>query len=187
MKISLKNVRLAFPELFEATQVNGQGDFKYRSNFLIPKERKELVAEIEAAILKVATDKWGAKAAGILKTIRGNNMRFNFRDGDDKPDYDGYAGHMYISASNKARPLVIDRDRTPLTAQDGRPYSGCYVNATISIFAYDNNGKGISASLGGVQFFRDGDAFAGGGVASVDEFDDLSEGAEDADFEELIS
>ncbi|MDE9571706.1 ssDNA-binding protein, partial [Xenorhabdus bovienii] len=51
-----------------------------------------------------------------------------------------------------------------------------------SIFAYDNNGKGISASLGGVQFYRDGDAFAGGGVASVDEFDDLSEGADvDAD------
>ncbi|MDC9591893.1 DUF2815 family protein, partial [Xenorhabdus sp. XENO-10] len=118
------------------------------------------------------------KAEGIIKSIRGNNMRFNFRDGDDKSDYDGYAGCMFISASNKARPLVIDRDRTPLTAQDGRPYSGCYVNATISIFAYENNGKGISASLSGVQFLRDGDAFAGGGVASVDDFDDISEGAD---------
>ncbi|MGJ0626521.1 ssDNA-binding protein, partial [Xenorhabdus bovienii] len=78
----------------------------------------------------------------------------------------------------KGRPLVIDCDRTPLTAQDGRPYSGCYVNATISIFAYDKKGKGIGASLGGVQFLRDGDAFAGGGVASVDDFDDLSEGAD---------
>ncbi|MDE9456087.1 DUF2815 family protein [Xenorhabdus bovienii] len=182
MKIKLLKVRLAFPDLFEATQVNGQGDYKFRSTFLISKERKDLIAEIEAAILKVATDKWGAKAEGIIKSIRGNNMRFNFRDGDDKPDYDGYAGCMFISASNKARPLVINDDRTPLTAQDGRPYSGCYVNATISIFAYDNNGKGISASLGGVQFYRDGDAFAGGGVASVDEFDDLSEGADvDAD------
>ncbi|WP_340611676.1 DUF2815 family protein [Xenorhabdus bharatensis] len=183
MKVKLSNVRLAFPELFEATQVNGQGDYKYRSAFLIDKSRKDLIAEIEAAILKVATEKWGAKAEGIIKSIRGNNMRFNFRDGDDKSDYDGYAGCMYISASNKARPLVVDRDRTPLTAQDGRPYSGCYVNATINIFAYDNNGKGISASLGGVQFLRDGDAFTGGGVASIEEFDDLSEGAE---AEELI-
>jgi hypothetical protein len=180
MKIFLKKVRLAFPELFEATQVNGQGDFKFRSTFLIDKSRKELIAEIEAAILKVATAKWGAKAEGIIKSIRGNNMRFNFRDGDDKPDYDGFPGNMFIAASNKSRPLVIDNDRTPLTAQDGKPYSGCYVNATISIFAYDNNGKGISASLGGVQFYRDGDAFSGGGVASVDDFDDISEGA-DAD------
>ncbi|PHM39296.1 hypothetical protein Xmau_02900 [Xenorhabdus mauleonii] len=187
MKITLKNVRLAFPDLFEATQVNGQGDFKFRATFLIPKERKELIAEIESAIIKVATEKWGAKAEGIIKTIRGNNMRFNFRDGDEKTDYDGYAGNMFISASNKSRPLVIDRARSPLTAQDGRIYSGCYVNATISIFAYDNNGKGISASLSGVQFFRDGDAFAGGGIASVNDFDDLSEGADaDADAEALI-
>ncbi|MDR5611402.1 ssDNA-binding protein, partial [Arsenophonus sp.] len=35
MKIKLNNVRLAFPELFEPTQVSGQGAFKYRANFLI--------------------------------------------------------------------------------------------------------------------------------------------------------
>ncbi|MBD2799530.1 DUF2815 family protein [Xenorhabdus sp. M] len=187
MKISLKNVRLAFPDLFEAKDFEGDGNFKYRATFLIPKERKDLIAEIEAAILKVATEKWGAKAEGIIKDIRGNNMRFNFRDGDSKSDYDGYAGNMFISASNKARPLVVDRNRSPLTAQDGKPYSGCYVNATISIYGYDNKGKGISASLSGVQFFRDGDAFAGGGVASVNDFDDLSEGADaDADAEALI-
>lgn len=179
MKVKLTNVRLAFPELFEATQVNGQGDFKFRATFLIDKKRKDLIDAIEQAIKKVATDKWGAKAESVLKSIRGNSMRFNFRDGDEKAEYDGYADHMYIGASNKARPLVIDRDRSPLTAQDGRPYSGCYVNATIALFAYDNQGKGISASLGGVQFYRDGDAFAGGGVASEDDFDDLSVGEEE--------
>lgn len=179
MKVKLTNVRLAFPELFEATQVNGQGDFKFRATFLIDKKRKDLIDAIEQAIKKVATDKWGAKAESVLKSIRGNSMRFNFRDGDEKAEYDGYADHMYIGASNKARPLVIDRDRSPLTAQDGRPYSGCYVNATITLFAYDNQGKGISAFLGGVQFYRDGDAFAGGGVASEDDFDDLSVGEEE--------
>ncbi|WP_432693053.1 DUF2815 family protein [Morganella morganii] len=179
MKVKLTNARLAFPELFEATQVNGQGDFKFRATFLIDKKRKDLIDAIEQVIKKVATDKWGAKAESVLKSIRGNSMRFNFRDGDEKAEYDGYADHMYIGASNKARPLVIDRDRSPLTAQDGRPYSGCYVNATITLFAYDNQGKGISASLGGVQFYRDGDAFAGGGVASEDDFDDLSVGEEE--------
>ncbi|CDM90227.1 DUF2815 family protein [Xenorhabdus bovienii] len=178
MKIKLLNVRLAFPDLFEAKDYEGDGNYKFKATFLISKERKELIAEIEAAIKKIAVEKWGATADSILKTIRGNNMRFNFRDGDEKPDYDGYAGCMFISASNKARPLVVDRDRSPLTTQDGKPYAGCYVNATISIFAYDKKGKGIGASLSGVQFYRDGDAFAGGGVASVDEFDDLSEGAD---------
>lgn len=115
MKVKLSNVRLAFPDLFEATQVNGQGDYKFRATFLIPKNRTDLIEAIESAIKQVATAKWGAKADAVLKSIRGNSMRFNFRDGDEKIEYDGYADHMYIGASNKARPLVIDRDRwTPL-------------------------------------------------------------------------
>lgn len=48
----------------------------------------------------------------------------------------------------------------------------------------DNNvGKPINASLGGIQFYPDGDAFAGSGVATDDDFDDMSEGA---DSESLI-
>ncbi|EJD0459570.1 DUF2815 family protein [Salmonella enterica] len=182
MKVILKAVRLAFAQaLFEAEDYQNDGNFKFSSTFLIDKAQKATIAEIENAIKQVAAAKWGAKAEAILKSIRGNSNKFCFRDGEEKPDYDGFEGQMYIKASNKARPLVLDRDRTPLTAADGRPYSGCYVNATITIFAYDSNGnKGISASLGGVQFLRDGDAFGGGIPASVDDFDDISEGA-DAD------
>jgi hypothetical protein len=73
---------------------------------------------------------------------------------------------------------VIDRDKTPLTSADGRPYAGCFVNASVELWAQDNNfGKRINASLRGVQFFKDGDAFSGGGAASDDEFDSV----EDAD------
>lgn len=179
MKVKLANVRLAFPDLFEAKQFDGEGDFKFSATFLIPKSHP-VNKEIEAAVLKVAKDKWGAKAESVLASIRGNPQRFGYRDGAEKPDYDGYEGNMYIRASNKARPLVLDRDKSPLTAADGRPYSGCYVNATITIYAYENKGKGISASLGGVQFFKDGDAFAGGGVSTPDEFDEITDGA-DAD------
>lgn len=53
----------------------------------------------------------------------------------------------------------------------------------IDVWAQDNNfGKRINASLGGVQFLRDGDAFAGGGVASEEDFDDISEGTAAEDF-----
>ncbi|ATW32046.1 DUF2815 family protein [Bacteriophage APSE-2] len=183
MKIKLNNVRLAFPELFEPTQVSGQGAFKYRANFLIPKSRTDLIEEIKAGIKHVIGEKWGNKdIEKIYNSICNNPNRFCLRDGDSK-EYDGYAGNLYLSASNKSRPLVIDRNTSPLTAQDGRPYSGCYVNATVEFYGYDNNGKGVSASLRGVQFFRDGDAFTGGGVASVEEFDDLSMAAE----EELLA
>lgn len=171
MKVALKNVRLSFPDLFEPRPFKAGDKPKYKSTFLIEKDSAQAKA-VEAAIKEVAKAKWGAKADAVLKGIRGNPNKFNFQDGDTK-DYDGYSGMMALSASNQARPLVIDRDKTPLSAQDGKPYAGCYVNATVEFFAYDNSGNGISASLKGVQFVKDGDAFGGGAPASPDEFDDL--------------
>jgi hypothetical protein len=89
---------------------------------------------------------------------------------------------MYVSASNKVAPLVVDKDKSPLSEASGRPYAGCYVNASLDIWAQDNSyGKRVNATLRGVQFFRDGDAFAGGAPASEDEFDDLSDTGGDAD------
>ena len=91
---------------------------------------------------------------------------------------EGEAGSLRGTNRATTRPLVIDKDKSPLTEQDGKPYAGCFVNASVELWAQDNNyGKRINASLRGVQFFKDGDAFAGGGAASEDEFDDIAEGA----------
>jgi hypothetical protein len=171
MSTKLTNVRLSFPDLFTAKSFQEGGEPKYRASFLIPKDDPQ-IALIEADIKKVAEAKWGKKADSILKSIRGNANKFCFQDGDTK-DYDGYEGNMSVSANNKARPLVIDGQKNPLTAADGKPYAGCYVNCSIEFFAYDKPANGISAGLKGVQFVKDGDAFGGGAPASPDEFDDL--------------
>lgn len=174
MKVQLKNVRLSFPGLFEATAFKPGDELKYKATFLVPKgsqQEKEIEAAIKATLVEFP--KCGAKRAdAVLNQIRHNPNKFCFQDGDTK-EYDGYAGMMALTAKNSARPLLIDRDKTPLTAADGKPYAGCYVNASVEIFAYDSSGIGISASLKGVQFVRDGDAFGGGAPASADEFDDL--------------
>lgn len=176
MKVKLNNVRLAFPELFEASTVNGEGNPAFSASFLLDPADPQ-VADLNRAIEQVAKDKWGAKADAIVKQMRATD-KVALHDGDLKANYDGFPGNLYVSARSPSRPLVIDRDKSPLTAQDGKPYAGCYVNASIELWAQDNNyGKRINASLRGVQFFRDGDAFAGGGAASEDEFDDLAVGA----------
>lgn len=180
MKLMLKSVRLAFPALFEAKTVNGEGKPAFSASFLIhPKDPQ--VKTIHQAIEATAKDKWGAKADTILKAIRAAD-KSALHDGNAKAEYDGYADMLYISARNQARPLVIDADKSPLAAADGRPYAGCYVNASVDLWAQDNAyGKRINASLCGVQFVRDGDAFAGGGVASEADFDDLRAGADGLD------
>ena len=177
--MKLQNVRLSFPDIFVPRPFKAGDDPKYKATFLVEKGSPQAKA-IDAAIVEVAKAKWGAKAEGILKGIRGNANKFCFQDGETK-SYDGYAGMMALSASNKARPTVLDRDKTPLTQDDGRPYAGCYVNAVVELFAYENSGNGISASLGGIQFVKDGDAFGGGGVATADDFDDLADGADASD------
>ena len=178
MKIKLNNVRLSFPGLWKAEPFKPGDDPKFKSTFLI-EQGSALDKEVKAAILETAKAKWGAKAAAILKQIENNPNKYCYQDGNTK-SYDGYEGMMALAAKNGKRPLVIDRDRSPLTEADGRPYAGCYVNASVEFFAYENSGNGISASLLGVQFAKDGDAFGGGSIATEDDFDELEAGA-DAD------
>lgn len=175
MKIKLQNVRLAFPALFTAEPFKPGDVPKFKATFLIPKD-SEQCEEVEQAIKAVAREKWGAKADGIIKQIRGNPNKFCFQDGDDRA-YDGYQGMMALSAKNALRPTVVDANKAPLVEADGKPFAGCYVHAVVDFFAYDNSGNGISASLMGVQFYREGDRFTGGGVASDDDFDDVTSGA----------
>jgi hypothetical protein len=78
----------------------------------------------------------------------GEKLNLCLHDGDEKAEYEGFPGNFFLNAANKARPAVIDRDRSPLIQADGRPYAGCYVNAVIDIWAQDNNfGKRVNASL----------------------------------------
>lgn len=178
MKIKLQNVRLSFPGLFKAEAFKPGDDPKFKATFLVPKDSPQM-AEIEKAILETAKFKWGAKAEKALAGMRNNPNKFCMQDGDTK-SYDGYEGMMAISAKSTIRPLVIDRDRTTLAEEDGKPYAGCYVNASVEFFAYENSGNGISAQLAGVQFVSDGDAFGGGSAADAADFDDLGDG-NDAD------
>lgn len=178
MKLMIKDARLAFPQLFEPKAVNGEGEPAFSASFILTADHAQL-DEIRKAQEAVGKEKWGAKWETVKKEIAAKD-RFALHDGDTKADYAGYEGNFFISARNKTRPTVLDRDKSPLVPADGRPYAGCHVNASIELWAQDNAyGKRINASLRGVQFLRDGDAFAGGGAASADEFDACGESEEE--------
>ncbi|MDZ7789711.1 MAG: DUF2815 family protein [Xanthomonadales bacterium] len=174
MKVMLTNTRLAFPAMFEAKTVNGEGEPAFSAALILdPTANAKDLAKLDEAIEQVAKDKWGAKADAVLTKLKSTD-KLALHDGDTKADYDGFPGNQYVSARSKTRPTVVDRDRTPLAESDGRPYAGCYVNASIELWAQDNNyGKRINAQLRGIQFVQDGEAFAGGGAAAADEFEEL--------------
>ncbi len=170
MKVHLKDVRISFANIFDAKQVQGQGDAKFSASFIMAKNHPSK-DEVVKAITAAANEKWGAKADDVLKALKAGD-KLCLHDGDAKPDNDGYVGNLFINASNKTRPLVIGPQREPLVAADGKPYSGCYVNAILEIWPQDNQfGKRVNASLLGVQFLRDGERLAGGGIAAADDFE----------------
>jgi hypothetical protein len=183
MKIRVNGVRMSFAAIFEPKQVGGQGDPRFSAAFAIEPD-SENANKCHDAMVTAAKEKWKDKAAAIFKELKSKG-RVCFKTepltNAEGEVYDGFEDMYVLNASNKTRPLVLDKNKSPLTAADGRPYSGCYVNAVIDIWAQDNQyGKRLNGTLMGVQFDRDGDAFGGGRPAAPDDFETV-EGGEDAD------
>lgn len=174
MKIVIKNARLSFPNLFKASSYEGS-EPKFSAALIL--DRKENAADIKA-IENAIAEQVKEHFKGNTKALKGTCLR----DGAEKVDpdgefKDGYGPDVvFVSASNRNRPQVVDRNKSPLTAEDGKPYAGCYVNAVITLWAQNNNfGKRVNANLLAVQFAKDGEPF-GDSKVNVDEvFDDLAE------------
>lgn len=191
--LTLKNVRLAFPNVFSPRAMKdektGETRKRHDATFIFSPEHEAFTA-VQQAIIKVAKQKWGDdKGLAYAKALLQRDQTC-LHNGDLKAlKYDGFAGNWYVSASNKTRPAVVHCVKDPatgkakvLTEADGVIYAGCYVNAIIEVYPFEGReGKkdGIYATLLGIQFAGDGDAF-GGRTASPDDFealDALPEGA----------
>jgi len=173
MKVVIKNVRLSFPKLFEPSQFKGTGPLRYEAQFMVDPGTDAHKA-LEDAIAEVAKAKWGGKAATTLKKLRSSKQTCCYVDGEltGREENEG----MFILSGNrkdKDGPVaVFDADKTPIHADNGRVYAGCFVNASVDIWAQDGQYSGIRCTLIAVQFAGDGDAFGGGPVKSNgDEFE----------------
>jgi len=179
--ITLKNVRLSFPNIWTAKAFNEGQPAKFNANFLLDKDGdKDQIDALRKAIKQAATVHFNGEIPKNIKQFLG--------DGSEKA-YDGYENAMFVSASGKNRPTIIDRDRTPLVEEDGKLFAGCYVNAAISIWIMDNKwGKRVNANLVAIQYVKDGEAFGSGAVKADAIFDDISaESLADAETDDFLS
>jgi hypothetical protein len=161
-RITLKNVRLSFPDLFKRATFEGV-ETKYGATLIISKEDKKAVAEIKEAIQALLSENKATLPAD----------KICMKDGDlAVTDYN--RGHYTINASNNTRPVVVNRDRSPITDDDDIIYGGCYVNAIIDFWYLSRpTNRRICCNLHAVQFVKDGERFGGVSV-SASEFDDIS-------------
>ena len=189
-EMMLQSVRLSFPDLWvPSTGPDPKNPSKptFGGHFII--EQPEQVASVKRVIGMLAKQAWGDNSEAVLQQLAATNNKLALKNGNTKTDsagnlLEGYAGHWFVSARNQKRPTTVNRDRTPVSAEDGVIYSGCYVNAKVRFWVQKGGqyGKAINCQLLGVQFVKDGEAFSGAGrVASPDDFESLEEFAASAD------
>lgn len=187
MKVKLVGVRMAFGHIFEAKAFE-DGDPKFSAIGIIEpgSENAKLMRKAIAAICK--EQKWDTQK---VKTKQGEvtvkewleqQDRICYRENEKTNSagevFEGFEDMYWVAASNSSRPTILDRDKTPLTQEDGKPYSGCYVVMIIDVWPQDHKkyGKRINATLKGIQYYGEGDGFGGGAPASESDFDDLAVG-----------
>ena len=139
--------RVSFPAVFQPkAPMNGQtGDAAKYSITMLFDAKADLVP-MKNAVRAAVTAKWGPDQAKWPK-----GLRMPFRKGEEK-DYEGYGpGIVFVSATSKQKPGLVDQDVQPII-DPSEFYGGCYAKATINAFAYDKAGnRGVAFGLQNIQ------------------------------------
>ena len=158
------HVRASYANVLSAQSRPGQ-DPKFSITGLLPKSdvtgKSVLDQAVAAAIEKGVSTKWNGQRPAVVNV--------GVHDGDGPRPSDGAPygpecrGMWVITASCSAEkpPFVVDRNVQPII--DPREvYSGMWVNLSLSLFPYNNNGKkGIGVWLNGLQKVRDDEPLGG--------------------------
>lgn len=160
--IVTSEVRLSFVNAFKP-QKQENGDEKYSVVLLFPDPKTltgqaktdydTTINKLKMAATAAAKEKWGDKIPA--------NLRSPFRNQGEK-EYEGYVdGALFISATSKQKPGVVDASVQPII-DSAQLYSGCYARVSVRAFAYEKQGnRGVAFGLQNIQKTRDGDPLSG--------------------------
>ena len=172
--------RLSYAHIWEpGTNPDGTKD-KYSACLLIDKKDEKTIEKVKKAIEEAKVE--GKSKIANSKGIIPNNIKQPLRDADDEGiDDPNYEGMMFINASSKTRPQIVDRHVQPILEQS-EVYSGCYCNVSVNFYAFNvDKNKGIAAGLNNIQKLKDGERLAGGSSAE-DDFDELDDEEDESIF-----
>lgn len=144
--------------------------------------------KVEKIINAAIKDEWGDRPPAGLQV-------WGPRDGDD-PEYSATFGKEFINPKSKTdKPpklfKVIDGTVTSVSPEDSGIYSGCYVAVSIHAYTYKGDRAkgvkpGVSLSLRGVIFLRDGEPL-GDHVDADAEFGDYLTESDDEFMNEIAA
>lgn len=180
--IFLSNVRLSFPHLAEPQkQINeqtGKERISYNCEFIMPANHPGF-QQFMQRYGAMALEKWKEHAQTVMQMIQQDRKTRCYGAGEEKVNkktfqpYDGYAGHMFITAGRDSQPQMIQADGSAIDPANSmayqqlarKMYGGCRVNAAVKPWLQENkHGRGIRCDLIAVQFAGDDTPFGEGNV-----------------------
>jgi hypothetical protein len=169
--------RMSFANIWEPRSINGS-DEKYSVSCIIPKSDKATLEKIHKAVEAAKEDAKGKKWGGKIPA----NLKLPLRDGDiDRPDDENYANCMFINATSKDAPQIVDRKVQPIL-DPMECGSGDYCNVSVNFYGFSASGnRGVAAGLGNVQLVKHGERLSGKATAASD-FEEIEGEDDDAVF-----
>lgn len=154
--LTIENVRISYPKLFQAEQINGQGDPKFSAAFLIPETHPKLHELFKIAEEVVNAEYPDGKRPHNFKPLPCYRATDNPKYAG-KPEYNGIWVLNSSKNSKQGAPVVVDQQMNRVLDQS-LIYPGLYVNVAVSIYSYSHpTSKGVTTGLEAVQIVRDGD------------------------------
>jgi hypothetical protein len=193
---------LGEPDYYGGEKAKPTDKRRWSATALVP-ANSELRKKVDEAVARCAKEKWPDKWKTILENQIMTDPKACCWVNGERKDYDGYQGMWALSAhryEDKGRPLVFDKLKHPvyhtisangyevndvIVGKEGVIYSGCMINMHIELWAQQNaNGKGVRATLLGVQKFGEGDSFGGGVRPDEGAFGAIEDGADAGSMDE---
>ena len=183
-KLTLKNVRLSYVNVYEPRAMQGSDVKKYSLVALIDKGDTEAIEAIKQGAANAMRN---AGLTGItLQKVMDNLVR----DGEEK-DMESYNGKFFLSVKSDKKPNLykkVDGKLVDLSGDTNEEiYSGCYAMVSLNLHAFNVSGnKGVGAYIRAVCKTEDGERLSGGSVNAAEEFGlPFAEKAQD-DFSDLM-
>ena len=164
-------VRFSYLTVFKPKPFSDGGAEKYSVVLLIPKDDKKTLSKIrkaiDSAMQEGIKDKWkGKKPANLWNPLR---------DGDEEKadEHLEYAGMYFLTAKSDRKPILLDEYKDEIL-DESELYSGCWGQANIDFYPYDNTTKGVAVALNALRKKRDDTPFGNAMTADAarDSFDD---------------
>lgn len=164
--------RASFAHVFtpRLNQLSGKEEYSVKMIF----DKDANFTDMTAIVQEAIQEKWGTNPP--------KNIKLPFKDGNqgDTDKYPEDKDKIICTAKTMiAPPGVVNRQCQPIM-DPKEIYSGCYMIATVTAYAYDNIAKGVAFGLQNLMKWEDGEPLVSRASAE-DDFAKFSGAAENAE------